>query len=209
MRFKPTLFVVLSLCLSAATFAAEDTAIETLRKEMGELEIVEMETNMGTITLALFPEKAPVTVKNFLQYVDDSFYDGTIFHRVIDGFMIQGGGMTKELKRKETRDPIKNEADNGLKNERGTIAMARTGVVDSATSQFFINVTDNDMLNHKNETVRGYGYAVFGKVIDGMDVVDTIKSVKTDRKFQDPDKKRNLFKDVPVEPVIIKTVRRK
>jgi cyclophilin family peptidyl-prolyl cis-trans isomerase len=138
-----------------------------------------IETSMGTITLELNDEKAPETVANFVKYAKDGHYDGTIFHRVIDGFMIQGGGFTKDMNQKETRQPIRNEAMNGLKNDRGTIAMARTMVVDSATSQFFINLVNNDFLNFQSPTPQGFGYAVFGKVTDGMDVVDRIAKVKT------------------------------
>ena len=134
---------------------------------------------MGTITLALDDEKAPETVANFVKYAKDGHYDGTIFHRVIDGFMVQGGGFTKDMNQKETREPIRNEAMNGLKNARGTSAMARTMVVDSATSQFFINLVDNGFLDFQNPTPQGFGYAVFGKVTDGMDVVDSIAKVKT------------------------------
>jgi cyclophilin family peptidyl-prolyl cis-trans isomerase len=134
---------------------------------------------MGTITLELNAEKAPETVANFVRYAQDGFYDGTIFHRVIDGFMIQGGGFTKEMNQKETRAPIRNEAMNGLKNVRGTIAMARTMVVDSATSQFFINLVDNDFLDFTAPTPQGFGYAVFGAVTDGLEVVDAIGKVKT------------------------------
>lgn len=161
--------------------------------------IVLMKTSKGDIKLELDMEKAPITVKNFMAYVEDKFYDGTIFHRVIDGFMIQGGGFTEDFKEKTTMDPIKNEAGNGLKNLRGTIAMARTNVVDSATSQFFINVKDNSFLDHVDNSPRGFGYAVFGKVIDGMDVVDRIKKVKTD--------KRGFYENVPVTPVVIKSIR--
>jgi len=163
--------------------------------------VVLMETSMGNITLELYPDKAPVTVKNFLKYVDESFFNNTIFHRVISNFMIQGGGFTADFVQKTTHDPIKNEADNGLKNDRGTIAMARTNIVDSATAQFFINVVDNPFLNHKSKDPRGYGYAVFGKVIDGMDVVDKIKNVKTGKKGQ-------FQKDVPLETVTIKKISR-
>jgi len=138
-----------------------------------------LETSMGTITLALDDEKAPETVANFVQYAKDGHYDGTIFHRVIDGFMIQGGGFTRDMNQKKTREPIRNEAQNGLKNSRGTIAMARTMVVDSATSQFFINLVDNDFLNFTAPTSQGFGYAVFGEVTDGMAVVDQIAKVKT------------------------------
>jgi peptidyl-prolyl cis-trans isomerase B (cyclophilin B) len=138
-----------------------------------------IKTSLGDITLELDAEKAPITVENFLEYVRSGFYDGTIFHRVIDGFMIQGGGMTPDMKEKKSGKSIKNEADNGLTNQRGTIAMARTQVVDSATSQFFINVADNDFLNHRDKTANGYGYAVFGRVVDGMDTVDAIRHSAT------------------------------
>lgn len=161
--------------------------------------IVLIETNMGNIKVELYPDKAPVTVKNFLEYVNERFYDGTIFHRVINNFMIQGGGFTPDMRPKPTKPPIKNEADNGLKNTRGTIAMARTMFVDSATSQFFINQRDNVFLDHQNKTPQGYGYAVFGKVIEGMDVVDRIASVKTGTV--------RGFQDVPLTPVIIKSIR--
>ena len=140
---------------------------------------VKMQTTKGTIVLELDDEKAPETVRNFVEYVQAGHYDGTIFHRVIDGFMIQGGGFTKDMNQKKTRAPIRNEASNGLHNKRGTIAMARTMVVDSATSQFFINLVDNDFLDFTAPTTQGYGYAVFGKVTDGMDVVDAIAKVKT------------------------------
>ena len=157
-----------------------------------------METSMGTITLELDDAKAPETVANFVRYAKDGHYDGTIFHRVIDGFMIQGGGFTKDMNQKETREPIRNEAMNGLKNLRGTIAMARTMVVDSATSQFFINLVDNAFLDFQNPTPQGFGYAVFGKVIDGMDVVDQIAKVKTG--FSGP------HQNVPEEAIVIKKV---
>ena len=155
--------------------------------------VVVMETSKGTIKIELDKEKAPISVDNFVAYVNDKFYDGTIYHRVIPNFMIQGGGFDQNMNQKPTKPPIKNEAGNGLKNTRGTIAMARTGVVDSATAQFFINVKDNDFLNHRDETMQGFGYAVFGKVIEGMDVVDKIKDVKTGNK--------NGMQDVPVETV--------
>jgi cyclophilin family peptidyl-prolyl cis-trans isomerase len=137
------------------------------------------ETTMGNIVVELYPDKAPVSVENFIAYVDSGFFDGTIFHRVIENFMIQGGGFDKDLNRKETREPIVNEATNGLKNYRGTLAYARTNIINSATSQFFINVVDNHFLDNRDETQQGYGYAVFGKVVEGMDVVDKIKKVKT------------------------------
>lgn len=157
-----------------------------------------IETSMGTITLALNEEKSPATVANFVQYAKDGHYNGTIFHRVINGFMIQGGGFTKEMNQKPTREPIRNEAMNGLKNRRGTIAMARTMVVDSATSQFFINLVDNDFLDFTSPTPQGFGYAVFGEVIDGMAVVDAIAKVKTG--FAGP------HQNVPETPVIIRKV---
>ena len=157
-----------------------------------------IETSMGTITVELDDVKAPVTVKNFIDYAKSGHYDGTIFHRVIDGFMIQGGGFTKSMDQKPTRAPIKNEASNGLSNRRGTIAMARTSVVDSATSQFFINLVDNMFLDFRAPTPQYYGYAVFGKVVDGMDVVDRIAKVKTG--FAGP------HQNVPETPVVIRKV---
>ncbi len=154
-----------------------------------------METSKGSITLELFRDKAPITVKNFLGYVNDGFYDGLIFHRVIRDFMIQGGGMTEELEQKKPRYAIKNEADNGLSNRRGTIAMARTAVVDSATSQFFINTVDNSFLDHQGKRADIFGYCVFGQVIEGMEIVDEIREVKTGT--------RNGHSDVPLDPVFI------
>jgi len=181
--------------------AAETPAAQPKEKPVQKNPVVEMKTSMGNITIELFPEQAPVTVANFLKYVDEKFYDGTIFHRVIGNFMIQGGGFEPGMNQKKTHDPIKNEAGNGLKNDRGTIAMARTSVVDSATAQFFINVVDNAMLNHRDETAEGFGYCVFGKVIAGMDVVDKIKAV--------PTKALNrMVRDVPVKDVVIESVRR-
>jgi len=156
---------------------------------------VTIHTNHGDIRLELFPQAAPKTVANFLQYANDGFYEGTIFHRIISHFMIQGGGVTADMQKKAPRDPIPSEADNGLKNSRGTVAMARTNVVDSATSQFFINVEVNGALDHKSKAnSREWGYTVFGKVIDGMDVVDEIRFVPTGRG------------DVPVEVVLIESV---
>ncbi len=157
-----------------------------------------METSLGTITLELDEGKSPETVRNFAEYAKSGHYDGTIFHRVIDGFMVQGGGFTKAMDQKPTRAPIRNEAANGLRNERGTIAMARTMVVDSATSQFFINLVDNDFLNFSSPTPQGFGYAVFGRVTDGMDVVDAIAKVKTG--FRGP------HQNVPEEAVVIRKV---
>ena len=161
---------------------------------------VVLETSKGQIVIELYLQKAPETVVNFLDYIDAKFYDGTIFHRVIPNFMIQGGGFTSDMKRKPGKGPIKNEADRGLKNDRGTIAMARTGDPHSATAQFFINSANNDFLDHKNKTQQGWGYAAFGKVIEGMKVVDAISAVKTT--------KRGGYRDVPVEPVVIKSARR-
>ncbi len=172
-------------------------ATVTVRAE-GKNPMILMSTSMGDIKIELYEDKAPVTVKNFLGYVNDKFYDGTIFHRVIPNFMIQGGGFDKDMKEKPTKAPIKNEAGNGLKNDTGTLAMARTNVVDSATAQFFINVKDNAFLNHRDESAAGFGYAVFGKVVDGMDVVQKIEHVQTTKK--------GMYADVPVEPVVIKSV---
>lgn len=154
-------------------------------------------TSHGDITIELFPNEAPITVENFLKYVDDGFFDGTIFHRVIPGFMLQGGGFTADMAQKETREQIKNEADNGLKNERGTLSMARTAVVDSATSQFFLNLVNNDFLDHGS---RDFGYAVFAKVVEGMEVADEIAKVKTGN--------QGGHQNVPVEPVTINSARR-
>jgi peptidyl-prolyl cis-trans isomerase A (cyclophilin A) len=154
-----------------------------------------LETSMGNITIELFKEKAPITVRNFLGYVKEGFYDGLIFHRVIKDFMVQGGGMSESLEQKKPKFAIKNEATNGLSNTRGTLAMARTGVVDSATSQFFINTVDNLFLNHKGKQPDSFGYCVFGQVVEGLDVVDKIREVKTGNK--------NGHSDVPVEPVFI------
>jgi cyclophilin family peptidyl-prolyl cis-trans isomerase len=162
--------------------------------------LVAIDTSYGEIRLELDEQRAPLTVQNFLAYADKGHYDGTIFHRVIKDFMIQGGGMNADLTQKPTDPPIKNEAANGLKNLRGTIAMARTAMVDSATSQFFINLKDNAFLDHRDSSMQGYGYAVFGKVVTGMDVVDRIGTSKTGM--------RNRFSDVPVETVTIKSVRR-
>ena len=157
--------------------------------------VVRMITNMGTVDIQLFPDKAPVTVKNFLHYVDSGFYNGTIFHRVIPGFMIQGGGFLPGMRQKPTDAPITNEAGNGLRNTIGTVAMARTEDPDSATAQFFINTADNAFLDHRNDTVSGWGYAVFGKVIRGMGVVRKIESVPTGD--------RGPYQDVPLRDVVI------
>ncbi len=186
MKLIPVLAFAAVLLALATALAAENP-------------VVVLDTSMGTIKIELNPDKAPITVKNFLEYVDDKFYDGTIFHRVIPGFMIQGGGMDENMRPKQTRAPIKNESANGLSNTRGTIAMARTSVPDSATSQFFINTRDNTRLD-KAESPDRVGYCVFGKVVDGMDVVDKIEGVQTGS--------RGGHRDVPLTPVIIKSVRR-
>ena len=189
---RMTFVATLVLLAAVAPGDAQETA-------KGNSQVV-LETSKGKIVLELYPGKAPLTVKNFLAYVDAKFYDGTIFHRVIPNFMIQGGGFAVDMNQKPTNDPIQNEADNGLKNQRGTIAMARTNVPDSATSQFFINSVNNDFLNFKSKSAQGWGYAVFGKVVEGLDVVDAISAVKTGTS--------GGFRDVPVEPVVIKSARR-
>lgn len=177
---------VIMACTSAKSFAQSNTKVL-------------IDTSMGQIEAELYPKQAPVTVQNFLAYVNNKYYDGLVFHRVINGFMIQGGGMDSELKEKPTLNPIKIESDNGLKNTRGTLAMARTSDPNSATSQFFINLVDNPFLDYKAPTMAGYGYAVFGKVTKGMEVVDKIAKVKTGSKgFHD---------DVPLTPVVIKSIR--
>jgi peptidyl-prolyl cis-trans isomerase A (cyclophilin A) len=159
--------------------------------------MIRFETNLGDFTIELFEKEAPLSVANFLRYIDDGFLDGTIFHRVVPGFVIQGGGFTEEMTQKKTHPPVKNEADNGLKNLRGSLSMARTNDVNSATSQFFVNLKDNDFLDHSRGN---FGYAVFAKVTDGMAVIDKIAAVETGR--------RRGFDDVPVEPVIMKAVKR-
>lgn len=185
---------LMSLCFISLSFVAQVYAADVKNP------VVEMQTSMGEIRLELFQKEAPKSVANFLRYVDGKKYDGTIFHRVIDGFMIQGGGFDEKMDQRSTFDPIENEATNGLSNTEGTVAMARTNVVNSATAQFFINVTDNNFLNHRTTDPSGYGYAVFGRVIKGMPVVNAIKKVATSTK--------GMYQNVPVSPVIIKTVRR-
>jgi cyclophilin family peptidyl-prolyl cis-trans isomerase len=165
--------------------------------QKGENPMVELTTNHGVVVVELFSAQAPITVENFLKYVDEGFFNGTVFHRVIPGFMVQGGGMTPDMNEKSTHPPIRNEANNGLKNDRGTLAMARTSEVNSATSQFFINVANNDFLNHGG---RDFGYAVFGKVTQGMEVVDAIAKVPTGN--------RGFQQNVPVTPVTIESARR-
>ena len=162
--------------------------------------MVTIKTNYGDIKVELFHDAAPETVKNFLQYVDDGFYNDTIFHRIIDDFMIQGGGFDSKFEQKKTREPIVNEADNRLSHDAGTIAMARTMMVHSATSQFFINVKDNHFLNYRDRSPQGFGYCVFGKVVEGLDIVNKIKKVKTST--------RGFHNDVPEENVVIREVTR-
>jgi peptidyl-prolyl cis-trans isomerase B (cyclophilin B) len=185
--FAPLLFAGLSIVPAQAT--------PTHHATKGKHNMVKLHTNKGDITIELNAEKAPETVKNFLEYVDSGFYNGTIFHRVINNFMIQGGGFEPGMKQKPVRAPIKNEAANGLANDNYTIAMARTGDPQSATAQFFINVKDNGFLNYTAPTQQGYGYCVFGKVVKGMEVVDAIRQVPTGFK--------NGFQDVPTEDVVI------
>ncbi len=185
---KNTLFVALSFCTLFAVAPQGGSAAEQPR--------VRLQTNMGVIVVELNQDKAPKTVDNFLRYVREGHYDGTVFHRVIPDFMIQGGGFTADYKQKAVHDPIGNEADNGLSNDRGTLAMARTGDPNSATAQFFINVVDNDFLNHTSPTPRGWGYAVFGKVVEGMDVADKIAHTPTGSGGP-------FSKDVPRQAVII------
>ncbi len=184
-----SMLVIISLVLAAGSAIAEDANPKVI-----------LNTSKGQIVLVLYADKAPETVKNFLAYVDAKYYDGTIFHRVIPNFMIQGGGFTADMKRKPTRPPIQNEADKGIKNDRGTIAMARTGDPHSATAQFFINSKDNGFLNHKSKSMQGWGYAAFGRVVEGMKTVDAISAVKTAR--------RGPYSDVPAEAIVIKSAAR-
>ena len=198
---KATTLTLASAAAAIAALAATAPA-EPETENMDEKTVtVVIETSMGDIEVALDAANAPLTVANFLSYVDEGFYNGTIFHRVIPRFMIQGGGFTPQMEQKKTKAPIKNEADNGLKNRRGTIAMARTMVVDSATAQFFINTVDNAFLDFRSPDIRGYGYAVFGNVVSGMEVVDAISGVKTGWS--------RGMKDVPEQVVEIKAIRRK
>ncbi len=179
--------------------AEEKPTVETAPAPTGTNPTVEMRTSLGTMKIELYSEKAPKTVENFLQYARNGFYDGTIFHRVISGFMVQGGGFTPDMSEKETRAPIENEASNGLKNVRGSLAMARTGDPHSASSQFFINTVDNAFLDFTAESVQGYGYAVFGQVVEGLETLDAIKRVSTGS--------RGGHDDVPMDPVVIESVR--
>lgn len=184
---------IVALVLASVAWAGVAAGADGSKNPM-----VLIQTSLGDVTVELDQEKAPISAKNFLEYVESKHFDGTIFHRVIKGFMIQGGGFDENMKQKPTKPPIKNEAGNGLKNVKGTLAMARTNVVDSATAQFFINAVDNAFLDHKNETPTGFGYAVFGKVVKGIDVVEKIEKVATTS--------RGGMSDVPVEPVVIKSM---
>jgi len=184
------------LLITTFLFGCQTQTKETLKIMTNP--IITICTNLGDIQIELFEDKAPITVKNFLRYVDEKHYDQTIFHRVIDGFMIQGGGFTSDMKQKSTHEPIRNEADNRVSNKRGTLAMARTSEVHSASAQFFINVVDNPFLDYRSSSPSGFGYCVFGQVISGMDVVDKIKICKTTIK--------NGMQDVPVETIQIKEI---
>jgi peptidyl-prolyl cis-trans isomerase B (cyclophilin B) len=187
-KVKFTIFAVLLLILFIGTNCQNKKA-----------NTVMLNTNMGKIEIELYPDKAPVSVENFLTYVKSGFYDNTIFHRVIKGFMVQGGGFDENLNKKKTKDPIVNEAGNGLKNLRGTVAYARTGVINSATSQFFINHVDNGFLDFKDSTQTGFGYVVFGAITQGMEIVEKIANVETGVK--------KGMRDVPTKPVIIKSAK--
>ncbi|MBT0893905.1 peptidyl-prolyl cis-trans isomerase [Geobacter hydrogenophilus] len=190
--------MALIICGFFSVLLIAGNADAAAKAEKAKNPVVLMETTLGAVKIELYPDKAPVSVKNFLDYVNSGFYNGTIFHRVIPGFMAQGGGFTADRKQKETKAPIKNEARNGLKNDRGTIAMARTANPDSATAQFFINVVNNDGLNRPNPD--GFGYAVFGRVIEGMDVVDKIVATPTQRLNM-------VFANLPMTPVVITSVK--
>lgn len=197
--------MLLSFCLLACMLSgcadepAKKEEVKPEKKEDKKVMVV-IETSKGTIKAELFEDKAPITVKNFLAYVDEKFYDNTIFHRVIPNFMIQGGGFTADMVQKKTHEQIKNEAQNGLKNKRGTLAMARTMVVDSATCQFFINLVDNAFLDFRAPNPQGFGYCVFGEVKEGLEVIDAIAKVSTGN--------RGPHQNVPTEPVVIKSIRR-
>ncbi len=194
MKFDTILFSM----LTAAFFMMVTSGASAADKDAGENPVVIIKTNMGDIEVTLDAKRAPISVKNFLEYVEARFYDNTIFHRIIPGFMIQGGGYNINMVKLATRPPIVNEATNGLLNRRGTIAMARTPVPHSATSQFFINVENNTFLDNKDNTPQGFGYAVFGEITDGMKIVDAISKVKT--------RKDQISEGLPVEPVLIETI---
>ncbi len=191
---KPTLLLLAGIALAQLVFNTDPLTAATAAENHPR---VVMETSLGRMVIELYPDKAPITVRNFLDYVDAGFYNGTIFHRVIPGFVIQGGGFDAEMHRKDTRPPIKNEADNGLKNLRATLSMARTSDINSATSQFFINLKNNSSLDHGSH---GFGYAVFAKVVEGFDTIDKIAAVRTTT--------RGYYRDVPVTPVVILKVYR-
>lgn len=191
--------VALTMFCHAQSASVAKSVTEAPNKEKQQMQVF-ITTSLGNIKVDLYQDKAPLTVSNFLNYVEKKAYDDTIFHRVIPNFMVQGGGFTKDMIQKSTMAPVKNEADNGLKNLRGTLAMARTQIVDSATCQFFINHKDNEFLNHAGKTPARYGYCVFGKVVEGMDVVDKIAAVKTGS--------NGMHQDVPTEAVVIKSIRK-
>ena len=189
--------MAIKILLLGGLFMAFSMGLPTVSEAAADNPRVVMETSMGTMVIELYPDKAPITVKNFLDYVDAGFYNGTIFHRVIPGFVLQGGGFDAEMEKKNNNAPIKNEADNGLRNLRATLSMARTSQINSATSQFFINLKNNSNLDHGS---RDFGYAVFAKVVKGLSVIDKIAGVKTTTKGH--------YRDVPVEPVLITSARR-
>jgi cyclophilin family peptidyl-prolyl cis-trans isomerase len=200
-----TVWTTVAVCVALSSLlgtscSGEPTPEAKAKPKAKEKPVVIIETSMGTIKAELWPDKAPKTVANFLQYVEAKFFDGTIFHRVIPRFMIQGGGFTADMGRKRTNAAIQNEARSDTPNKRGTLAMARTSDINSATSQFFINLVDNGFLNHKDKTPRGFGYCVFGKVTEGMDVVDKIAAVATGN--------RGPHQNVPTTPVVMKSVRK-
>jgi len=192
MLLKLCLFALAGALVSAVAAAAAP------EEEAVAVKTAEITTNKGVIKVELYADKAPASVENFIGYATSGYYDGTIFHRVIPGFMIQGGGFTPDMTQKPSKAPIVNEANNGLKNSRGTLAMARTSDVNSASSQFFVNLVDNAFLDYRNSTPAGYGYCVFGKVVQGMDIVDAIAKTKTATK--------GLYQDVPVDAVVIKSI---
>lgn len=195
-----TLSLSVAFCIAAdETKSAAGNTDTAEEKKNAVKPVIIIETSMGTIKAELWPGKAGETVRNVLRYTDEKFYDGLIFHRVIKGFMVQGGGFTPDMRQKSTHKPVKNEARTDTPNDRGTLAMARTSAIDSATSQFFINLVDNGFLNHKNDSARGFGYCVFGKVIEGMDIVDKIANTRTTR--------AGGMTDVPATPVTIKSIR--
>jgi len=191
--------LVATLVLAIGALGVGCTMAEDGKPENPNDPIVLMSTSLGDVKIELYKDKAPVTVANFLSYVNDKSYDGTVFHRVIPSFMIQGGGFMPDMKQQPTKAAIKNEAGNGLKNGLGTIAMARTSDIDSATAQFFVNTKDNAFLDHKDDTIQGFGYCVFGKVIEGLSVIKKIEAVETGTK--------GMYENVPTDPVVIKSIR--